>query len=97
MSHINVRNGTPKDDGRPLCMSCRFGFHIQSATGNEKIICNYMSHGYEIRKKIVKCSMWEEKSKPNRYDFEQLAWTLQTDKTRGPIGFQPPDRRDGLH
>lgn len=96
MNNINIRNGTPKNDRRALCLSCRFGFHTQSATGNDRILCTYLHKGLVVREKIVKCAMWEDKTKPNKYDFENLAWTLQTDKNRGPIGFQPPDRKDSL-
>lgn len=90
---INVKNGTPSSHtNESLCLSCKNGISATTNMGKQYIKC--YSFDNFVNEKIIKCSDYAKRGEPDLYEFEKLAWTLQTDKNRGPIGFQPPPRND---
>ena len=87
---IKVRNGTPNSDGS-LCFSCRNAIRIKTTHGGEYLRCGVL--GEFLKKRIANCSEYEDKGKPSVYELKQIAWMLETDKVRGPVGFAPPKKQ----
>lgn len=88
MNQISVRGGTSFGGKENLCTSCANGLLTEMSHGREILQC--MVARQFMSAKVVKCSEYFKRGQPTKYDYESIAWTLQTDRNRGPIGFQPP-------
>jgi len=43
---------------------------------------------------IVSCSMYHDKSQPDKYDLQEIAWKLGLDKSGKVTGFEPPKNNE---
>ena len=89
MVKVKVRRGTVQSH-QSLCLSCRHSQVRISGGGRTTVKCSYDDRYAVVKERIVECSTYSNKATPELYDSERIAWTLQTDKNRGPLGFQPP-------
>lgn len=75
-----------------LCHTCRKS-HIfrNQSSASENVICNAnMSQPFEVKNRIVQCSLYSDSRRPTVWDMEQLAWQIRTDKSGKTIGFKSP-------
>ncbi|SRR6266702_3088608 len=88
---LKIINGTPNHGEKPLCFRCR-NAHITKGQQVSDIRIRCLTN-YEqpiwIRKPVIECSEFEEKTGHKRSEMEKLAWILETKKGR-PIGFFNP-------
>lgn len=88
---LKIQNGTISDAGVSLCTTCTNATIAKgSGLAEELIYCSSLRS--KLRFKVFKCSGYEDKRLPSLYEMQQLAWTLQTDRTK-KIGFQSPAQR----
>ena len=92
MSRIKVRHGTISGDNNPLCFTCRHGCVFTDTHGRTRAYCGEM--GVFLESIIKECTRYEDKKNISKWDFETLAWILETGKHRGTFGFQPPKNED---
>ena len=78
--------------GQNLCESCLSGLCMTNSKNRRHIYCQ--SFGAHMMESVIECSGYQNKAKPELYQLERIAWVLQTDKNRGPLGFAPPSQRD---
>lgn len=79
---------TPKLNSESLCIGCRHSTVIVDQNLTTKVHCHMV--GKWLHRKIIKCNAFEAKDKPDLHDLKAIAWKLQTDGDKGPLGFQPP-------
>ena len=63
--------------------------------GNNRVLHFCHSSDLENRRvpgDVVECTDYEDRSTPSRWDLEQIAWTLQSDRGGRVQGFAPPKR-----
>ncbi len=85
-----IHQGTGRLTGTPLCDSCT---HFMER-GNQRE-CNYSySKPLILKSAIYNCSVYYNKSMTSVRDMYDIAWELKTDKKKGSVGFQPPNKRD---
>ena len=85
MARIKIDN-----TGSILCSSCRSGVVTERKAGRITVYCNSMRK--YVPSDIARCSDYEDKRVPEKWDYEQIAWTIQHDKGGRMIGFKPPKR-----
>jgi hypothetical protein len=106
---LKVLGGT-KPDVR-LCDSCRYGAIITDSTNTEHVFCaklyiaahsgigsEYRYTGMipgELPLKIVECSQYADKKAMTEHEAAQIGWVLEIDDNKKPMGFKPPDQKDG--
>lgn len=77
-----------------LCATCRAG-HTHEYAGRDAVtICSELSPSVTISRPVVRCSDYDNKNAPSKWDMEKIAWTLLTDKNRNVIGFEPPKKEE---
>ncbi len=76
---------------KTLCTSCIYGVVAQGVSSRDDTL--YCSAIHSEIGPIKKCSEYKDKSKPSRYDFEEIAWVLET-TDRKVVGFRPPRKRE---
>jgi hypothetical protein len=88
---LKIHQGTGKLTGQSLCRSCENGVIRKGVRGEEDIQCDVF--GKPIVQNITDCSSYYNKALPSLRSFEQLAWTLLTDK-KNKVGFKPPNKNE---
>ena len=82
----------PKLDKATLCKSCTLGTVRTDSRGITSVYCsdtrNYM------RREILSCTAYEERNGMQLWQYKEIAWSLKTDKNRGPMGFFPPGKEN---
>jgi hypothetical protein len=87
MIHGKVIGGTPVS-GESLCKTCRAAQVIRGlADSSESVLCRVGSVPARIGMPIIECSLYDDKRQPSRWDMEQIAWVLVTNKAGKAIGF----------
>lgn len=77
-----------------LCARCRYGQIISYAHGGTDVFCHVGSmYPTPIHHVVVSCNEMEARNTTSRHDFEQIAWTVTTDKSGKTIGFHPPTKK----
>jgi hypothetical protein len=89
---IKIREGT-RSDGRRLCDSCRFSTIMRGAADSEeRIYCAKLDAPSLVPLRVVQCNKYDDRSTPSLYDYQQIAWVLETSPSR-KIGFVSPEKR----
>ena len=57
------------------------------AVTDERTLCGRFNPPVQVRGKMVQCSAYDDKRVPSRWDMEQIAWVLVTNKAGKAIGF----------
>jgi len=96
MKTRGVEGGTPILESS-LCKTCR-ACHVMRglAESDETVVCRNYNTPLLILRPIVSCSLYDDKSQPSRYDMEQIAWVLVTQRAGRNIGFVSPEERRKL-
>jgi len=100
VTHFKIVGGTKPD--KRLCDSCRNSMIMTDSTGREHIKCIQLSKnlnmemsGYEnVPGRIVECSEYKDKNVQTLYELNQIAWVLEHDEKKKPMGFKPPMSED---
>jgi hypothetical protein len=76
---VKVYDGTPANDGRSLCNTCRHSTIIRGTTLDEEIVqCNAgVVHGVRITFKVTSCSEYFDDRLPSYFELFEKAWILQ--------------------
>lgn len=89
---IDIKGGTVKFHSTPLCSICKHAVSMQGAAINNKIVyCMRISE--RILFDVFKCSDYLYKYDLEPWEFEKIAWTLETSDDKKVIGFKPPDKK----
>jgi hypothetical protein len=84
-----VIDGTREERATTLCESCRAATCVKGRSFREdRTFCGQMA--VWVLHKVTACSRFDDKSQPSRWDFEQIAWILTTQRDRNKIGFVSP-------
>ena len=87
MSCNKVQGGT-QQHWEHKCATCRNAQTIRGlAISNEVTYCRAFNNPFPIRDRITECSLYDDKRMPSRFDMEQIAWVLVTNKAGKAIGF----------
>ena len=73
-----------------LCPRCRNSLNFTRATGETRFFCQADGDTRPVPGDIVRCSDFEDRALQTKYDFEEIAWMLKTDKSGRVTGFAPP-------
>ena len=77
-----------------LCNDCRNVLHFTRRNGEARYYCRSIRTGIlPIPGDIERCSDYEKTNTTSKYDMEQIAWTLRTDKSGRVVGFTPPEKK----
>lgn len=79
---------TPNFHGESLCRKCNRAAIAMDQNLREYVYCHEFQQ--PIKRKIVKCSTFEDKTLPTISSFRTIAWTFDTNSTKSPMGFHPP-------
>lgn len=87
---LKIREGT-RSDGKRLCDGCRHGQVMRGAADSEEVVyCHQLDSRAPMR--VVECNQFDDKSLPSLWDYQQIAWVLETSPGR-KIGFVSPEKR----
>lgn len=80
------------DKVRGLCSTCREAQTIEYENGKVLQLCTASPSGEPLRitQVVSRCSDYDNKMVPSKWEMEKVAWTLNTDKSGKVIGFAPP-------
>jgi len=78
----------------PLCSSCQHAHCFTRANGATTTICDVSTEPIRVPGDILTCSKYHHKGQPDEWDFEKIAWVLQSEKRGKPLGFRPPKKKD---
>lgn len=76
-----------------ICGHCRNGLVMEDDRGDKTTYCNELMRPLIIRRPVMRCTDYEERTRESEHEMRQIAWTLRTNK-RGVMGFAPPDKKD---
>lgn len=79
-------------DGLGLCGSCSYGKVTRDDRGLVEVKC-YKGGGVTpqpIRRPLAECSMYYQRDRTTRADYEELAWMVRADKKGMFAGFTRP-------
>jgi len=54
--------------------------------------CAFLGSRFRVPVDVETCSQYEDRTLPNRWDMEKIAWTLGTDTRGRVLGFRPPNK-----
>ena len=84
---IYVRNGTPLD-GPNLCETCSYGFiRLGYRVGEEIVVCRWTEPASRVEFRVRSCSAYQDKTRPNMYQMEQIAWAISPSRAKETAGF----------
>jgi hypothetical protein len=84
---IYVRNGTPLD-GPNLCETCSYGFiRLGYRVGEETVLCRWTEPTSLVAFRVRACSGYQDKTRPNLYQMQQIAWTISPPRAKETAGF----------
>lgn len=82
-----VYGGTPNHSGESRCITCRHAIIYRGlADSSERTNCSILPNG-QPRQPVIECNSYDDKRHPSRWDMEQIAWVLVTNKVGKAIGF----------
>jgi hypothetical protein len=83
---LKIFGGTRSPSAPRLCDTCRSGIVTRGASeSDEQVHCTMMEE--PIRRKVVECSRYVNRTLPSLWDLQQIAWVLDIDSKRQRIGF----------
>lgn len=84
-----VIGGTPLIHSVSRCTTCRNAMTIKGiSVSDSRVYCRMLSQNpVQVRQPVYECSQYDDKRVPSRYDMEQIAWVLVTNKMGRAIGF----------
>jgi hypothetical protein len=60
-------------------------------TGRERVYCDALpTQHMPLREPMTQCSSYEDKTRPQMYEMEAMAWMVTTDRKTKQIGFKSP-------
>lgn len=74
-----------------LCATCREAHAVEYADGRRLVAC--CAHGMEpllLAGDVARCSAYDDRRLPAKWEMEKVAWTVRTDTSGKAIGFTPP-------
>ena len=85
-----VIGGTPNHQ-ESRCVTCRWAQIVRSlADSSERVYCRAIggnARAIVMQQPIIDCNTYDDKRIPSRWDMEQIAWVLITNKAGKSIGF----------
>lgn len=88
MSH-SIKVQPTLDDG--ICGQCSDG-QVMTRRNQTVVFCHDMDR--QIHAPVDTCSRFHHKGEPTKWDMEQIAWTLKTDRSGRVMGFAAPKKED---
>lgn len=87
---MNIKGGTVNFSNRSLCETCRSSHIIRGITEKQQIImCNEHS-GLQVLFKVVECTEYADKNKPDLYEMKKMAHILVQKGDK--VGFVPNEK-----
>ncbi len=81
------------DNGpKVLCRKCTYGQILYDAQDTPHIYCNVMEK--EIRIDVRRCTSFEQRDGPRKWQFEEIAWIIKRDKQGVACGFVRPGSKE---
>ena len=86
---VKVYDGTPANDERSLCNTCRHSTIISGAALDEEIVqCNAgVVHAVRITFKVTSCTSHSDMDQPTYMQLLEDAWILKPGSKKRPAGF----------
>jgi hypothetical protein len=82
---INVKDGTPNGNQKPLCHTCTYGTLRKGYRNEVEILCNALP---DPKFPIYDCGSYRQKGSPSLREMEQMAHILVVDRRiQGGMGF----------
>lgn len=82
-----VQGGTPQHT-ESRCLTCRAAQIVRGlADSSERVYCKAFNLPPIMAQPVIQCNVYDDKRMPSRYDMEQIAWVLITNKAGKAIGF----------
>lgn len=82
-----VQGGTPQH-GESMCLNCRTAQIVRGlADSSERVYCKAFSVPPIMPQPVLSCNYFDDKRIPSRWDMEQIAWVLVTNKAGKAVGF----------
>ena len=92
---FKIHNGTERNDRPNLCKTCYCGqVFIGRDTGKQTVICNKPTPAVLMQEAVVSCTGYYDRTQPSLSDMQDIAWTVNTDKSGRTVGFKPPEKKD---
>lgn len=82
-----VYGGTPVGN-TSLCATCRKATIVEGENLQKVVRCCALES--LIIFPVFKCSDYDDKRMPSKYEMEQIAWRIES-RVRGPVGFSEGD------
>lgn len=85
-----VLGGTPIIHSESRCTTCRWAQIVKGISASDvRVYCRFISTNSAVlvRQPVYDCNSYDDRRMPSRYDMEQIAWVLVTDKLGRKIGF----------
>lgn len=82
-----VYGGTPIHT-ESRCITCRFAQIVRSlADSSERAYCKAGAQVMQVQQPVIACNIYDDKRQPSRFDMEEIAWVLVTNRAGKAIGF----------
>ena len=81
---------TPSANG--ICVTCSHGQVMAFEHGEDMTVCNYLMTPYRIRRPVLQCTSYTDRTHDDESEMRKIAWIIRTDK-RGQLGFQAPKKK----
>lgn len=82
-----VIGGTPQHS-QSICVNCRAAQVVRGlADSSERVYCKAFNIPPIMPQPVLSCNIFDDKRMPSRWDMEQIAWVLVTNKAGKAIGF----------
>ncbi len=95
-TRLKVLNGTRSSSAHRLCDSCHSGVVRRGAAdSDEHVYCTIIER--EVRRPVVECNRYVDRTTPSLWEMRQIAWVLRTDAKRQKIGFLRADEWQREH
>ena len=83
---MKVFQGTRSAGAPRLCDSCSNGVVLRGAADSEEYVyCSLVEKPIAIR--VTQCNRYADRSQAPLWVMQEIAWVLQTNASREPIGF----------
>lgn len=85
-TRLKVLHGTRSAQAPRLCDTCHGGVVRRGAAeSDEHVFCTIIER--EVRTRVVECNRYDDRRQPSIWELRKIAWVLQFDSRRQPIGF----------
>lgn len=85
-----VIGGTPLIHSVSRCTTCRYAQVLSGISLSDvRVYCRMLGQNQpvQVRQPVYECNVYDDRRMPSRYDMEQIAWVLVTNKAGRSIGF----------